>query len=222
MKDYFINRPFFYNPPWNILFELDRLNKLRPWDVNIAYLLTSFLKEMESLRSFDFRASGIALDSSATIFLMKTTLVLELQKPPPLPAVFKPESELSPLLLPARFELTSTTIQNLLEALEEVLKGEHFLKIKPREEYTLPLPLTSLLPLDAYLMKIEEMMENLHRKLISFLEKEKIVLFSKLVAGLDKLEAVKTFIILLFLAQKGKVDLWQDENLEEIYINPRV
>jgi len=46
----------------------------------------------------------------------------------------------------------------------------------------------------------------------------KIVVFSKVVAGVEKLEAVKTFIVLLFLAQKGKVSLWQEENFGELYI----
>lgn len=217
MKEYFKDRPFYFNPPWNILFELGRLNKLRPWDVNIAYLLDSFMKKMESLRKFDFKASGVALDSSATIYLTKTSLLLELQKPPPSPSS-KPDFEPSLLLLPARFELTSTTVKNLLEALEAVLKGEHLLKTKPKEEYILPLPPTRLLPSDIYLLEIEKMMEDLYKKLLNLFKKGKTVVFSKLVEGLDKLETIRTFIVLLFLAQKGKVDLWQDENLEEVYI----
>jgi chromatin segregation and condensation protein Rec8/ScpA/Scc1 (kleisin family) len=33
-----------------------------------------------------------------------------------------------------------------------------------------------------------------------------------------RLEAIRTFILLLFLAQEVKVNLWQDEESEEIYI----
>ncbi len=40
-------RPFYLRPPWNILFEISKLEKLTPWNVNIAYLLRSFLSEME-------------------------------------------------------------------------------------------------------------------------------------------------------------------------------
>jgi len=105
--------------------------------------------------------------------------------------------------------------------LEDVLKGERFLKTKSKEEYILPLPPTSLLPSDAYMLEIEEMMENLYRKLLNLFERGKPVVFSKLVEGLDKIEIIKTFIVLLFLAQKGRVDLWQDENLEEVYITRR-
>jgi chromatin segregation and condensation protein Rec8/ScpA/Scc1 (kleisin family) len=45
------------------LFEIHKLEKLTPWDVNITYLLTSFLSEMERMGKVDFRASGVALDS---------------------------------------------------------------------------------------------------------------------------------------------------------------
>jgi chromatin segregation and condensation protein Rec8/ScpA/Scc1 (kleisin family) len=53
-------RPFYLRPPWNILFELSKLEKLTPWNVNIAYLLRSFLTEMErnstAPERVDFRA----------------------------------------------------------------------------------------------------------------------------------------------------------------------
>jgi chromatin segregation and condensation protein Rec8/ScpA/Scc1 (kleisin family) len=32
------------------------------------------------------------------------------------------------------------------------------------------------------------------------------------------MEAVQTFILLLFLAQDGRVSLWQNEETEELYI----
>jgi chromatin segregation and condensation protein Rec8/ScpA/Scc1 (kleisin family) len=50
-------RPFYCRPPWNILFDVERLQKLTPWNVNIAYLLRSFLLEMEKQGKIDFRAS---------------------------------------------------------------------------------------------------------------------------------------------------------------------
>jgi chromatin segregation and condensation protein Rec8/ScpA/Scc1 (kleisin family) len=39
-----------------------------------------------------------------------------------------------------------------------------------------------------------------------------------LIKGVGRLEAVRTFILLLFLAQNGKVNLWQNEETEEVYI----
>src|SRR5665647_2723243 len=77
-----MRRPFYLRPPWNILFEISKLEKVTPWNVNIAYLLRSFLTEMERTEKVDFRASGVALDSSALIYLMKSKLLLTLQEPP--------------------------------------------------------------------------------------------------------------------------------------------
>jgi len=210
-------KPFYFRPPWNVLFELNRLRSLRPWDVNIAFLLTTFLEEMEKRGEVDFRASGVVLDSSSTIYLMKSKLLLELEKPPEPPKApvdFLPP----PLFLPARYELTSTTVQELLKVLDEVLKGEHLLALKPRTQPILPPPPEIIPPLDIYLIEIEKQMERLYYKLSRLAAQGRFVLFSKIIAGLQRLEAIKTFIVLLFLAQKGDISLWQNEEQTEIYI----
>lgn len=213
-------KPFYFQPPLNILFELHKLRKVRPWDVNIDFLLTTFLEEMEKKGNVDFRASGMALDSSSIIYLMKSKLLLKLEEPP-LPPKVPPDFLPPPLFLPLRYELTSTTIQHLLEALDSVLKGERSLALKPRLEPVLPAPPDFFPPVDFYLMEIEKEMEKLYRSLLQFADKGKLIVFSKVVVGLEKLSAVKTFIVLLFLAQSGKVSLWQEESLSEIYITLR-
>jgi len=61
-------------------------------------------------------------------------------------------------------------------------------------------------------------MKKLYHFLLQLAGEGKLIVFSKIAAGLEKLEAIKTFITLLFLAQKGEVKLWQEEDLGEIYI----
>jgi len=97
------------------------------------------------------------------------------------------------------------------------LKGERLSPLEQRLEPVLPPP-DFLPPLDLYLMEIEERMEKLYGFLSRLATGGKIVVFSKVVVGLEKLEAVKTFIVLLFLAQRAKVSLWQEENFGELYI----
>lgn len=173
---------------------------------------------MEKRGEIDFRASGVALDSSSVIYLMKSKLLLELEKPPAPPPKAQPDLLPPPLFLPVRYELTSTTVQELLKVLDEVLKGEHLLALKPRTEPILPPPPEILPPLDLYLMEIEKQMDRLYHKLSRLATQGKFVLFSKVIAGFERLEAIKTFIVLLFLAQKGDISLWQNEDLTEIYI----
>lgn len=211
-------RPFYLQPPWNVLFELHKLQRIRPWEVNLAYLLASFLEQMNRLGETDFRASGLALDSSATIYLMKSSLLLKLEEAPPAPPKLTEEPLPPPLLYPLRHELTSTTIQSLLEALEEALRGERLFPLKSVVESVLPPPPDILPPVDLYLVEIEERMKGLYELLLRLVERGELILFSKVTAGLERLEAIKTFIILLFLAQRGQVSLWQEDELGEIYV----
>lgn len=211
-------KPFYLHPPWNILFEFRKLEKLPPWNVSIAYLLSSFLREMDRSGQVDFRASGVALDSSALIYLMKSKLLLRLEEPPPPPN--PPQDYLPPpLFLPLRHELTSTTISHLLQVLDEVLKGEKLVyPTKALEQPILPTPSEILPQLDAYLMEIGLQMEKLHASLEERVQGAGIIEFSSLKKGMSRIEAIRTFILLLFLAQEGKVGLWQSEDSEEIYI----
>jgi len=211
-------KPFFLRPPWNILFEIDRLEKLTPWNVNIAYLLRSFLTEMENSGEIDFRASGVALDSSALIYLMKSKLLLTLQDPPTPPKTTG-DITLPPLFLPLRQELTSTTIQNLLEVLNEVLKGEKNqrfdrIAVKP----ILP-TISDILPqFEGFLTELETEMDKLYEVLNEKVKGAGIIEFATLIKGKNRMEAVQTFILLLFLAQIDRVKLWQNEETEELYI----
>jgi len=211
-------KPFYLRPPWNILFEFHKLEKLTPWNINIAYLLTTFLEEMEKTGQIDFRASGVALDSSALIYLMKSKLLLKLEEPPPPPKA--PQDFIPPpLFLPLRRELTSTTIRHLLEVLDDVLKGEKLFNLeKAQAEPVLPTPSEILPQIGYYLMEIELQMEKFYKSLSEMVKGAGIIQFSTLIKGMMRLEAIRTFILLLFLAQDGKISLWQDEETEEIYI----
>jgi len=214
-----IRRPFYLRPPWNILFELNKLEKLTPWNVNIAYLLRSFLTEMERTDKVDFRASGVALDSSALIYLMKSKLLLTLQEaplPPKGPQDFVPP----PLFLPLRHELTSTTIQHLLEVLDDVLKGEKMLHLDHVVEQHPVLPSVSdLMPqFDKFIADLELQVDTLYAILCEKVKGAGIIDFSTLSKDASRIEALRMFIYLLFLAQDGKVNLWQNEETEELYI----
>lgn len=210
-----MKKPFYFLPPLSVLFEIHRLEKVLPWNVNISYLLEKFLKEMDKHGEVDFRASGVALESSSKIYLRKTKLLLKLEEPmqPPktLPDFIPPQ-----MFLPFRYELSSTTIDNLLNVLDEVLKGE---TIRPPKLPKPILPTIEIIPpVDMYLLQIEDHMKSLYEQLYHLVGTGELISFSKLIIGLEKIEAVKKFIILLFLAQRGKIGLWQEEEIEELFI----
>jgi len=213
-----IRRPFYMRPPWNILFDISKLEKLTPWNVNISYLLNSFLSEMEQNGKVDFRASGVALDSSALIYLMKSKLLMTLQEPPAQP---KPPGDFvpPPLFLPLRHELTSTTIHHLLEVLDDVLKGEKLSHLDRVVAQPVLPAFSDLLPqFDAFLQEIEVQMDKLYELLCEKVQGTGIIEFSALTKDDSRMEAIRIFLLLLFLAQDGKVNLWQNEETEELYI----
>lgn len=214
-----IRKPFYLRPPWNILFEISKLEKLTPWNVNVAYLLRTFLAEMERTEKVDFRASGVALDSSALIYLMKTKLLLTLQEPPAPPPSGPGDFVPPPLFLPLRHELTSTTIQHLLEVLDDVLKGERLLHPDHVVEHPILPSVTDLLPqFDKFIAELELQVEGLYVILCEKVKGSGIIDFSTLTKGATRIEALRMFIYLLFLAQDARVSLWQNEETEELYI----
>jgi segregation and condensation protein A len=174
---------------------------------------------MERTDKVDFRASGVALDSSALIYLMKSKLLLTLQEPPVQPK--GPQDFVPPpLFLPLRHELTSTTIQHLLEVLDDVLKGEKMLHLDHVVEQHPVLPAVSdLMPqFDKFIAELELQIDKLYALLCEKVKGAGIIDFSTLSKGATRIEALRMFIYLLFLAQDSKVSLWQNEETEELYI----
>jgi chromatin segregation and condensation protein Rec8/ScpA/Scc1 (kleisin family) len=103
--------------------------------------------------------------------------------------------------------------------LDEVLKGEKLLRLDRVVAQPVLPAFSDILPqLDMYLAEIEQQMDQLYDLLCAKVKGAGIIEFSTLIKGTARMEAVRTFILLLFLAQDGKVSLWQNEETEELYI----
>lgn len=211
-----LQKPFWLRPPWAVLFDLIRLQRVRPWDVNLSYLLTTLLGEMKRGSYLDFTAAGVALLSSATIYRMKAELILELQEPPTPPSEKPVEFLPPPIQLPFRYEYTSTTVDNLIHALEEALKNESLVELHPNLIPITPAP-PVIQEIDEFMVDIEKKIDNLYQNISHF--GNDIVPLSKLTTGLKRLEAIRVFLLVLFLACRSKIQLWQEENFGEIYLS---
>jgi len=124
-----------------------------------------------------------------------------------------------PIQLPFRYEYTTTSIEQLLKVLDEALKAEPALlesrlKLKP----IMPAP-PILQQLDQFMVEIEEHIERTYSKIAELAVKEILIPFSKIITGLKRLEVVRIFLIILFLACRGKINLWQEQEFGEIYIS---
>jgi segregation and condensation protein A len=210
-----LSKPFWFRPPYLILFDLLRLHRIKPWDVDIAFLLNSFLGEMKKNGYIDFSASGTVLLSSSIVHRMKSELVLKMEEPPKAP-VPKPNEEIPPPLpFPLRFEYTSTSVAEILGALQKVLTNEKiFLEKKP---FILSPP-SVFEQLDEFLAHIEENIQDFYAELIKLSTKRSPLSFKDLVKNQSLLEVVRVFIMLLFLANEKKILLTQDEEGSDILV----
>lgn len=209
-------KPFYLRPPWEILFKETRLEKISPWSIDLVYLLTTLLDEMSRV-GIDFRMAGTAINSSVLIYLKKAELLLEMEEPPEAPPE-KKEVYLPPAIdFPFRFELTTTTITDLISALERAIEEENRGRSKPKLP-TLPAPISDLLNMEAYLLEIEKRSDALLESIRQMSRSGRQLTLSILVPERNWLETVRVFMMLLFLAQRDEIDLQQDEDETDIRI----
>ena len=209
-------KPFWMRPPYMILFDLLKLHRIKPWDVNITYLLNAFLAEMKKQGFIDFSASGTALLSSSMIHRMKSELVLKMEDPPK-PPIARPNEEVPPPLpFPIRFEYTSTSIEQVLSVLEEVLKRESVALANRR---SLLSPPEILEQMDEFLANIEKNIEVFYVSLLRKAAGGPTLSFIQLTKDSTLLDAVRAFIMLLFLVMQNRITLSQQEDLGDIIIS---
>ena len=212
-------KPFYLRPPWEILFKETKLEKISPWSIDLVHLLTTLLEEMSRV-GIDFRAAGTAINSSVLIYLKKAELLLKMEEPPKAPPE-KAEIYLPPPVnLPFRFEFTTTTIKDLVEALERALMDESR-RSQNRKLPTLPAPILDLMGIETYLHEIEEHSDNLFERIRLISRSGGALTLSALITEHSWPEVVRVFIMLLFLAQRDKIDLQQDEDETDIKITIR-
>lgn len=208
-------KPYYLRQPWDILFRENKLEKVSPWNVNLVLLLTTLLEEMDKA-GIDFRLAGTAIQSSVFLYMKKAELLLKMEDLP-LPQEEKDDVYLPPALpLPFRFEHTTTTVNDLIEALERALT-ERSTNRRPKLPI-LPLPIPDFLDAEQYLLEIEGRADNLFEEIQWKFESKGEVRLTELVYGQDWLEVVRIFMMLLFLAQRMKIGLDQSEEEFDIFI----
>jgi chromatin segregation and condensation protein Rec8/ScpA/Scc1 (kleisin family) len=146
---------------------------------------------------------------------MKSELVLKMEEPPK-PPVARPDVEVPPPLpFPLRFEYTSTSVAEILRTLQEVLENEK--AVLAKKAFVLSPP-SVFEQLDEFLANIEENIENFYAELIKLSIRGLPLSFKDLVKGQTFIEAVRIFVMLLFLANQKKILLTQDEQSSDLFV----
>jgi chromatin segregation and condensation protein Rec8/ScpA/Scc1 (kleisin family) len=210
-------KPYYLREPWEILFMDRKLGRTSPWSIDLVHILTTLLEEMNKV-GIDFRIAGTAISSSVIIYQKKAELLLKMEEPRK-QQIAKPDIYIPPALnLPFRFEFTTTSVTDLITALERALTEERKSTL-PRVPI-IPVQIPDFLDMEQYLLEVEERSESLYERLMD-MGGGPFSIFD-LVGDRTPIEVVRVFMMLLFLAQRLKVDLYQDEEETDIRVSIRV
>jgi segregation and condensation protein A len=210
---------YWLKQPYAVLFDLLHLHRVKPWDVPVGELLTGLMKEMRVRGYIDFSVSGTALLTSAILLRMKSELILKMEEPPKPPAERPTDFVPPPLAFPIRYQSTTTSLEEVLKGILEVLKAEKLVPVSTAQ-------LASRTPevfeqVDDWLVKIEEEIKMFYGQLLKANVSGTSLSFLDLLGKGDVVQAVRMFIMLLFLAIEGKVGLHQQEEFGDIEVMVR-
>jgi segregation and condensation protein A len=213
-------------PPLNLLFNTSLLGKQNVWEIDISNLLELLLKFINSSGKKDLRICGIAAWSSSLIYRLKVESIFRLEKLTMEKRSYNKsdEKEIPVLnLIDFPFRLSSTypvSLEDLLKILENMVKelgnpkqkNNNQMQIEPIEDFDF----------DHYLVKFEKILEEHEDYLMQSLRFKEIIIFSKFIAKMERLEIARYFIALLHLAMEGKIDLVQEDDPIDIKITKKV
>jgi len=201
--------------PWRILLDVTKLERIKVWEVQLTRVLRDFTKYLQERGYVDFNLCGIVVLSAATIHRIKTQRLLQQDSPPQpreAPNLIIPE----PIQVPFKPETYTTTLRELVEALHEALMQVVTEKTS-RTGYVVE---ESRVELAEFLINFEEELEKFIEEIRRILAERGSITFSELVKGKRKIDAAKTFILLLFAAARDVVILLQEEASQDIIITP--
>ncbi|MCD6235860.1 MAG: hypothetical protein J7J94_02550 [Thaumarchaeota archaeon] len=175
------------------------------------------MEELERAGNVDLNSCGIAAYSAATIHRMKTERLLKADIPRTSDENRGREVLIvpPPVNLPYMPEFMVATVNELVQALRAV-----FLKPQQKKDVEEEKALLEVfdVKLDEFLVKIEERLEEFIEGLERIFEEKEIVDVADIFSGVDKLEAARRFILLLFAAARGVVELIEDDECRLIAV----
>ena len=203
-------------PPLNLLFNTSLLGKQNVWEIDISNLLELLLNFINSSGKKDLRICGIAAWSSSLIYRLKVESIFRLEKLSMEKRNYNNKSEEKEIpvlnLIEFPFRLSSTypvSLEDLLRILENMVnemenpkqKNRNQIELEPIEDFNF----------DQYLVKFEKILEEHEEYIMQTLRLTEIIVFSKFVEKMSRLEIARFFIALLHLAMKEKIDLLQND-----------
>ena len=208
--------PFWFHQPWRVLTDILELQKISPWELDLAELVNGFIGRLLTAEYIDFRICGRALLSAAILLRLKTEYLLEFgREEEEIIRVIEEDIFLPPIRPPFRKNVRPTTSAEFVEALRELVfpPKKHTRKnIKGSDS------LPELPRFDGSSIELTKSMAQVHAQLIQASLHNNPISFVDFVEGMSHIEIIRVFLSLLFLISKGSILLLQDRKFGDIMI----
>ena len=197
-------------PPLNLLIDPTAARRKSPWEIHISELLDMFLSALSQSEVIDLRAAGTAALTSATIYRFKVESLFYFERLQRERRVIDATEPPQIVVMPFRYEIYSTTVEELFDALSKIL--EDIVASEKEQPTVSPSLLDESQPPnpEEYLITILASLDSFKSVLRDRMGPTGKIMLSELVRGMPIREAARTFILLLFIASDGGVVLEQE------------
>ena len=207
-----VDRSPLSRPPLNLLIDPTLVNRKSPWTVNISELLELFLQAISKSELIDMRAAGTAAYTSAEIYRMKVETLFLFEKLRAQRRLADLSEPPSMIIMPFRYEVYSTNIDELFEELTYILQQVVLDRDRGAEQNLLPMEDLTPPSMESYVVSLETLRAEFRKILIDRLKDTGRVMLTELIRGLKPIDAARIFILILFAAHNGEVVIEQEEN----------
>jgi len=207
------DEPSIAKHPLSLLVQPNKIKNGKPWEIDITDLLDLFVDHVIKGNYNDLKLCGTAALSSSIIYRFKVETMFFFEKMKKEKKYVSRRGDNPPklIILPFRYELYSTSIDDLVFTLEEILKDAIRKSFNETEKSQLS-ELSGAPDIDEFIVKIEAMVHDFRLELKKLLDENQEILFTDLIKGKELLDQARSFILLLFVANEGNIDLDQEYN----------
>ena len=217
----------------SLLLDLIKSEQMDPWNINITELSKKYLEKVKDMKEANFFISGKIILACSLLLKIKSNKLIneeiynfdsqlfkqeetyeeleELFDQAPIPEDEKPKLTIKTPMPRKR----KVSLQDLMKALNKALEVEKRRNVK-RE-------LLNRIDVKVPEKKVDisELITNVYEKVLDFFKtnKKETLTFSKLTTDAKREDKMYTFIPLLHLDTKEKVNISQDEHFGEIHID---
>ncbi|MBI2579411.1 MAG: segregation/condensation protein A [Candidatus Aenigmarchaeota archaeon] len=184
---------------------------MNPLDIDMIKLTDSFMNHMERLKSFDFKVPARFILIAAILLRMKCELIFEKEEEKLLEKKDVEPINVDVPILPLPMERKPTKKVKLSDLISALNRAFEFREKKETKQFRMRRAVENLI-------NEEEDIEERIEKICSDIAARGNLMFSQLVPQWERKEIVATFLPLLYLCQRGRIECEQDEMFADISI----